>query len=55
MLYVLGYIISLIILYLVIETAVKNGINKSHVGKLLERDYGMQKEEAKPLFNDLDD
>ncbi|WP_419881931.1 hypothetical protein ACN6MY_21160 [Peribacillus sp. B-H-3] len=42
------YIIGLFILYLVIKTAVKEGINHSIVGKHLEKKY--ENTEAKKYF-----
>lgn len=50
------YVVSLFILYLVIESAVKNGINSSKIGQFLETKYGI-KETKKPsiLDDDLDD
>ena len=36
------YIISLFILYIVIETAVRRGINSSIIGELLEKKYGIK-------------
>ncbi|WP_226036883.1 hypothetical protein [Aquibacillus saliphilus] len=51
---IIVYIISLFILYLVIETAVRRGINSSKIGQLIEDKY--EKEEKLSFFdNDLDD
>ncbi|MRH43489.1 hypothetical protein GH741_12450 [Aquibacillus halophilus] len=58
---VIFYIISLIILYFVIETAVRNGINRSKIGQFIEEQQEVQEHkqsrEAKQTFlnNDLDD
>ena len=50
------YIVSLIILYIVIETAVRKGINKSIIGRALEKKLGITEEKKNSLFdNDLDD
>ncbi|MFD0051074.1 hypothetical protein ACFVHQ_17325 [Actinomycetes bacterium NPDC127524] len=46
------YLIGLIILYLVIKTAVKEGINQSIVGKHLEKKY--EHPETKKSFFDSD-
>ncbi|OIK14439.1 hypothetical protein [Bacillus sp. MUM 13] len=46
------YLIGLFILYLVIKTAVKEGINQSIVGKHLEKKY--EHTEAKKSFFDSD-
>lgn len=50
------YIVSLFILYIVIETAVKKGINSSIIGQALEKKLGITEEKKNSLFdNDLDD
>ncbi|WP_309476946.1 hypothetical protein [Bacillus sp. ISL-34] len=47
-------IIGLFILYIVIETAVRKGINSSIIGQFLENEYGV-KEDKKPYLDyDLD-
>lgn len=47
-------IVGLFILYIVISTAVKDGINKSVVGQFIEKKYGV-KEDKKSFFDsDLD-
>lgn len=48
--------VGLFILYLIIKTAVKNGINSSVIGQYLEKEHGMTAEEKKTSFldNDLD-
>jgi hypothetical protein len=48
------WIIGLFILYLVVSTAVKDGINKSVVGQLIERKYGVEAKEKSFLDSDLD-
>lgn len=51
------YIISLLVLYIVIEAAVRKGINNSVIGQFLEKKHGF-KEDKKSLQelleNDLD-
>lgn len=47
------WLFGLFILYLVIVTAVKDGINKSVVGQYLHVDKGA-KEDGKPSFLDRD-
>ncbi|MEK4252924.1 hypothetical protein [Ureibacillus sp. FSL K6-2830] len=50
------YIVSLIILFVVIETAVRRGINSSIVGQAIEKKFGITEEKKKSFFdNDLDD
>ncbi len=52
---IIAYLIGLFILYVVIETAVRKGINSSIIGKFLEEKYGIKEEEKKSfLDNDLD-
>lgn len=51
---ILIYIVSLIVLYLVIETAVRRGINSSIIGQMLEKKYGIQEEKKSFLDSDLD-
>ncbi len=48
------WIVGLFILYIVISTAVKNGINKSTVGQFIERKYGVKEEKKSFLDSDLD-
>ncbi|GAQ17596.1 integral membrane sensor signal transduction histidine kinase [Oceanobacillus picturae] len=47
-------IIGLVILYFVIYTAVKDGINKSLVGQFIEKNYDVKEEKNSFLDNDLD-
>ena len=50
------YIVSLFIFYIVIETAVRKGINSSIIGQALEKRLGITEEKKNSLFdNDLDD
>ena len=50
------YIVSLFILYIVIETAVRRGINSSIIGQSLEKKSAITEEKKKSFFdNDLDD
>ncbi|MED3997993.1 hypothetical protein P4647_25775 [Peribacillus frigoritolerans] len=45
---IIFYIVGVFILYIVIETAVRRGINHSNIGQFLEKKYGMK--EDKSLF-----
>lgn len=50
------YIVSLIILYIVIETAVRRGINSSIIGQALEKKLGITEEKKESFYDtDLDD
>ena len=50
------YIVSLFILYIVIETAVRRGINSSIIGQSLEKKSLITEEKKKSFFDDdLDD
>lgn len=51
---ILLWIIGLFILYIVISTAVKEGINRSLVGQHLEKKYGIGENKKSFLDNDLD-
>jgi len=51
---IIAYLIGLFILYVVIETAVRRGINSSIIGKFLEDKYGIKEEKKSFLDNDLD-
>ncbi|AXN40866.1 hypothetical protein GM240_15995 [Peribacillus butanolivorans] len=46
------FIVSLFILYLVIENAVKNGINRSKIGQLLESKYGFEETKKSSFLDD---
>lgn len=48
------WIVGLLILYVVIETAVKNGINKSLLGQFLENKHGIKDDKKSFLDDDLD-
>ncbi|MGM0903052.1 MAG: hypothetical protein ACQEXB_18385 [Bacillota bacterium] len=51
------YIVGLFILYIVIDTAVRRGINSSIIGQYLEKKYGIQdirEKEKSFLDDDLD-
>ncbi|MBM7662990.1 hypothetical protein JOC85_003816 [Bacillus mesophilus] len=48
------YIVSLFILYIVIETAVRRGINSSVIGIRFEKKYGNDEEKKSFLDDDLD-
>ncbi|MFF2500975.1 hypothetical protein [Peribacillus sp. NPDC058075] len=45
------FTVGLFILYIVIETAVRKGINNSMIGQHLEKKYGV-KEDKKSFFDD---
>lgn len=47
------WIVGLFILYLVIYTAVKDGINKSLIGQLIEKNYEKQVNKKSLLDHDL--
>ncbi|QTN00647.1 hypothetical protein ERJ70_15930 [Sediminibacillus dalangtanensis] len=51
---IITYVISLFILYVVIETAVKNGINKSNVGRHFDMDRLEEPEDTKKSLFDTD-
>lgn len=46
--------IGLFILYIVIETAVRKGINNSVIGQFLEKKYGVKEDKKSFLDDDLD-
>ncbi|KMM39306.1 hypothetical protein [Guptibacillus hwajinpoensis] len=48
------YIVGIFILYVVIETAVRRGINSSIVGQSLEKQDGMDVNKKSFLDHDLD-
>ncbi|MCP8615953.1 hypothetical protein [Salirhabdus salicampi] len=58
---ILFFVVGLFILYVIIETAVRRGINSSVIGRLIEDRHGIiedkkEKEKKKSfLDNDLDD
>ncbi len=50
------YLFSLFILYIVIESAVRKGINSSIIGQTMKKRIGITEEKKKSFFdNDLDD
>lgn len=51
---ILLYLGSLFILYIIIETAVRKGINNSIVGRHLEEKYGANEVEKSFFDDDLD-
>lgn len=51
---ILTFLIGLFVLYLIIYTAVKDGINKSVIGKYLEQKHGLKEERKSFLDHDLD-
>jgi len=48
------WIFGLVVLYMVISIAVRDGINKSIVGQLIEKKYGPSVEKKSFLDRDLD-
>jgi len=51
---ILVWAIGLFILYVVISTAVKEGINRSIVGQHIEKKYGTEEHKESFLDDDLD-
>ncbi|MEB2629927.1 hypothetical protein SOP94_15830 [Peribacillus frigoritolerans] len=51
---IIFYIVGVFILYIVIETAVRRGINHSIIGQFLEEKYGMKEDKKSFLDDDLD-
>ncbi|MFJ5748649.1 hypothetical protein ACIP97_08585 [Peribacillus frigoritolerans] len=51
---IIFYIVGVFILYIVIETAVRRGINHSNIGQFLEKKYGVKEGEKSFLDDDLD-
>jgi hypothetical protein len=50
---ILGALISLLIFYLIIERAVRDGINNSSIGQFLEEKHGIKEpEEDEDLFDE---
>lgn len=48
------WIIGLFMLYLVIRVAVKDGINKSMIGQLIDKKYEIKEDKKSFLDSDLD-
>jgi hypothetical protein len=53
-LYIIFYFVGLFFLFIVIETAVKRGINNSIIGDLLKKKYGIKDDKKSFLDDDLD-
>lgn len=51
---IIFYIVGGFILYIVIETAVRRGINHSNIGQFLEKKYGVKEGKKSFLDDDLD-
>ncbi|MET1180951.1 hypothetical protein ABG775_23810 [Peribacillus simplex] len=51
---IIFFVVGLFILYIVIETAVRKGINNSNIGQLLEEKYGVKADKRSFLDDDLD-
>jgi hypothetical protein len=51
---IIFYIVGLFILYIIIETAVRRGINSSIIGQYLEKKYGIKdiREKKKSFLDD---
>lgn len=49
---IFAYIVSLVILYLVIETAVRKGINSSVIGDYLKKKHDEEEERSIDIDND---
>lgn len=51
---IIYYIVGLFILYIIIETAVRRGINSSIIGQYLEKKYGIKdiREKKKTFLDD---
>lgn len=48
------FLVSLFIFYIVIETAVRRGINSSIIGRYLEEKYNIKEDKKSFLDDDLD-
>ncbi|MEC0276249.1 hypothetical protein [Peribacillus frigoritolerans] len=46
--------VGLFILYIVIETSVRKGINSSIIGQFIEKKYGIKEDKKSFLDDDLD-
>lgn len=53
-LFIVYSMVGLFILYFVIETAVRKGINSSIIGQFLEKKYGTEEDKKSFLDKDLD-
>ena len=53
-LYIIFYFVGLFFLFIVIETAVKRGINNSIIGDFLKKKYGIKDDKKSFLDDDLD-
>ncbi|MDP9738937.1 UNVERIFIED_ORG: hypothetical protein QFZ59_000767 [Bacillus sp. B2I3] len=51
---IIFYIVGVFVLYIVIETAVRRGINHSNLGEFLEKKYGVKEDKKSFLDDDLD-
>ncbi|MFE5431045.1 hypothetical protein [Peribacillus simplex] len=51
---IIFFVVGLFILYIVIETAVRKGINNSNIGQFLEKKYGVKADKRSFLDDDLD-
>ena len=53
-LYIIFYFVGLFFLFIIIETAVKRGINNSIIGDFLKKKYGIKDDKKSFLDDDLD-
>ncbi|MGE7907242.1 hypothetical protein ACQKNS_22865 [Peribacillus sp. NPDC094092] len=51
---IIFFVVGLFILYIVIEKAVRKGINNSNIGQILEKKYGVIEDKRSFLDEDLD-
>ncbi|WP_349654787.1 hypothetical protein [Peribacillus simplex] len=51
---IIFFVVGLFILYIVIEKAVRKGINNSNIGQILEKKYGVIEDKRSFLDDDLD-
>lgn len=51
---IIFFVVGLFILNIVIETAVRKGINNSNIGQLLEEKYGVKADKRSFLDDDFD-
>ncbi|MFT4413658.1 hypothetical protein ACLM5H_07345 [Fredinandcohnia humi] len=52
--FIISVVVILFLLYVVIETAVRRGINSSVIGQFLEKHHGIKGEKKSFLDKDLD-
>ena len=52
--FIVLFLVGLFILYIVVETAVRNGINHSIIGQSLKKKHGMTEDKKSFFDDDLD-